>query len=47
MDDTLPMTPEERQERDWTGETSRGEAERRQLELQLQLFEKKGKGGTR
>ena len=47
MDDALPMTPEERQERDWTGETSLEEAERRQLELQMELLEKKGKGGTR
>jgi len=47
IDDSLPMPPEQRRERDWTGETSGEEAERRQLELQLELLEKKGKGGFR
>jgi hypothetical protein len=47
VDDSLPMAEEDREERDWTGETSREEAERRQLEIQLELLEKQGKGGFR
>jgi hypothetical protein len=47
MDDALPVTQDERGERDWTGETSSEEAERRQQELEIKLLEKQGKGGPR
>ena len=42
--DALPMTLEEREERDWTGETSAKEAERRQLQVRLLILERGGGG---
>lgn len=47
IDDSLPMTIEDRDERDWTGETSAEEAERRELRFQMEMLEKRGKGGVR
>ena len=44
-DDVLPMTAEDREERDWTGETSKEEAERRELEMRIEMLEKKSRGG--
>lgn len=38
FDDALPLNPDEREERDWTGETSDEEAERRQLAFKLKLL---------
>lgn len=46
-DDALPMALDEREERDWSGETSAEEAERRQEQLRLKTREKEGKGGFR
>jgi hypothetical protein len=40
----LPMTLEEREERDWSGETSAEEAERRQLQVRLLILERGGGG---
>jgi len=47
VDNSLPMAAEDREERDWTGETSKEEAERRQLEMQIEMLEKQGRGGFR
>ena len=47
VDDVLPMTAEDRKERDWTGQTSKEEAERRELEIQIEMLEKQGRGGFR
>jgi len=44
-DDVLPMSAEERDERNWTGETSKHEAERRELEIRIEMLEKKSRGG--
>jgi len=44
-DDVLPMSAEERDERNWTGETSKDEAERRELEIRIEMLEKKSRGG--
>jgi hypothetical protein len=41
------MAPEERHERDWTGETSSEEAERQQLQLRMKILRKKSRGGFR
>lgn len=42
--DALPMTLDEREERDWSGETSAQEAERRQLQVRLLILERGGGG---
>jgi hypothetical protein len=47
IDDGLPMPPEERAERDWIGETSAEESDRRQLRIRMRMLEKEGKGGRR
>ena len=47
LDDALPMPPDQRAARDWSGETSGDEAGRRRRRLGLHLFEKRGKGGFR
>lgn len=41
------MPPDEREEREWTGETSEEEAERRQARMRLRVHEKEGHGGPR
>jgi hypothetical protein len=41
------MTADERDERDWRGETSDEEAQRRQQQLRIRMLEKEGKGGRR
>jgi hypothetical protein len=40
----LPVSLEEREERDWTGESSAEEAERRQLQVRLLILERGGGG---
>lgn len=47
IDDALPLSPEDRRERDWSGETSDEEAERRQLLVRLKILAKEGTGGYR
>lgn len=42
--DALPMTLEEREERDGMGETRANEAERRQLQVRLLILERGGGG---
>lgn len=42
--DALPMTLEEREERDWTGEPSARVAERHQLQVRLLILERGGGG---
>jgi len=42
--DALPMTLEEREERDWTREPSARVAERHQLEVRLLILERGGGG---
>ena len=46
-DDSFPMPPGEREERDWTPESSETTSERRRLRVKLMILEKKGKGGKR
>jgi len=41
------MPVEDLAERDWSGESSAEEAERRHQELRFKMLEKEGKGGTR
>lgn len=47
VEDAVPMPPDEREERDWSGESSEEEAERRQAQIRLQVHEKDGHGGAR
>lgn len=47
VDDSLPMSPDERDQRDWTPLSSDDLAHRRQLRLKLHLLGKRGKGGYR
>jgi hypothetical protein len=42
--DALPMTLEEREERDWTGEPSARVAERHLLQVRLLILERGGGG---
>ena len=41
------MAVEDREVRDWTGETSKEEAERRELEMRIEMLEKQSRGGFR
>jgi hypothetical protein len=47
VDDALPIPPDQREERDWSGETGEQEAARRKRRFQLRMLEKRGKGGYR
>ena len=47
IDDSLPMPPDQRAERDKTGETEAEQITRRRTRLHIRLFEKEGKGGYR
>jgi hypothetical protein len=47
IDDSFPMPPAEREERDWTPESSETVSDRRRLRLRLVLLEKRGRGGKR
>jgi hypothetical protein len=47
VDDSLPMPPDQRRERDWTPEDSESVSRRRRLRLKVGLREKRGKGGFR
>jgi hypothetical protein len=47
LDDALPMSPEEREQRDTAGLDANDVAARRRLRFQLGMLEKRGKGGPR
>ena len=47
IDDSAPMPPDQREERDWTPRSNEEVAQRRRLRLKLHLLEKRGKGGYR
>ena len=47
IDDSLPMPPDQRAKRDWSGEGSDAESARRTLRMKLHLLEKRGTGGYR
>lgn len=47
IDDALPMPAEQREARDWSGQTGDALAARRKRRFQLRMLEKRGKGGTR
>jgi hypothetical protein len=47
VDDSLPMPPDQREERDWTPESDDKVSERRRLQIRIRMFEKRGKGGFR
>jgi hypothetical protein len=47
IDDALPMTPGEREERDSAGQDPEELSNRRQRRIRIRLLEKRGKGGYR
>ncbi len=50
LDDALPMSPDDRAERDSTrepGDSGEAESARRRQRLKLHMLEKRGKGGYR
>lgn len=47
VEDSLPMPPDQREERDWFSESDEERSKRRLLRLRLHLLEKRGKGGYR
>jgi len=47
IDDALPMPADQREERDWSGESGEEEAGRRRRRFRLRMLEKRGKGGYR
>jgi hypothetical protein len=47
VDDSMPMPPEQRDEREWTPRSNEEISQRRLLRLKLHLLEKRGKGGYR
>ena len=46
-DDLLPMSPGQREAREWTAESGEEQSARRKVRLRLHLLEKRGKGGYR
>jgi hypothetical protein len=47
LDDALPMPPDQRAERDWSGETFSQASDRRLLRIKLHGLEKRGRGTGR
>jgi hypothetical protein len=47
IDDSLPMPPDEREERDWMPESSETVSERRRLRVKLMILGQREKGGRR
>ena len=46
-DDALPMPAEQRDQREWSGQSAQEQTELRKLRLKLHILENRGKGGYR
>jgi hypothetical protein len=47
VDDSFPMPPDEREERDWTPESSEAVSQRRRLRVKFMTLQQRERGGKR